>query len=98
MSNRFAVLKEVNTKSSNKTKKPNTTKRKPLQQTENTTEPKKRGRPRAKRSDPNYSQVTAYIETNIHKKVKIKLLQQDNQQEFSELINSLLKNWLDNSL
>jgi uncharacterized membrane protein YqiK len=95
MSNRFAVLKEVNTKSSNKEKKTKETSNKPIKQAKNTNNTlKKRGRPRAKRSDPNYSQVTAYIETEAHKKVKIKLLQQDKQQEFSELVNQLLKDWL----
>ena len=52
------------------------------------------GRPRAKRSDSKYRQVTAYIEKDTHQAVKIALLQQGNGQEFSELMEQLLTHWL----
>lgn len=61
-----------------------------------TTQPptKKMGRPGGKRSDPDYTQVTAYIRGNVHRDVKVALLLEDKGQEFSELINDLLTDWL----
>ncbi|MBE9052789.1 hypothetical protein IQ243_20645 [Nostocales cyanobacterium LEGE 11386] len=64
--------------------------------TEPQTEPK-RGRPKGKRSDSNYEQVTAYIRKDTHTAVKIELLkesQNGQKQEFSELIQELLDEWL----
>ena len=61
------------------------------------TEPPKRGRPKAKRSDPDYEQVTAYIKRNTHTAVKIELLkssQNGEKREFSELVQDLLEQWL----
>jgi hypothetical protein len=52
------------------------------------------GRPAGKRSSSDYKQVTAYIDLNTYKKVKVRLFEQDEKQEFSELVDSLLKNWL----
>jgi hypothetical protein len=60
-------------------------------------EPPKRGRPKAKRSDPDYEQVTAYIKRNTHTAVKIELLrnsQNGEKREFSELVQDLLEQWL----
>ncbi|MFN6572006.1 hypothetical protein [Dendronalium sp. ChiSLP03b] len=57
----------------------------------------KRGRPKAKRSDPDYEQVTAYIRRDTHTTVKIELLkdaQTGEKQEFSELVQDLLEQWL----
>ncbi|MBD2211222.1 hypothetical protein H6G27_15185 [Nostoc linckia FACHB-104] len=57
----------------------------------------KRGRPKGKRSDSNYEQVTAYIRRNTHTAVKIELLkesQNGQKREFSELIQELLDEWL----
>ena len=57
----------------------------------------KRGRPKGKRSDSNYEQVTAYIRKSTHAAVKIELLknsQKGAKQEFSELIQELLEEWL----
>ena len=51
------------------------------------------GRPRGKRTNPDYSQVTAYIPKKLHTQVKIKLLEDDGR-EFSELVEDLLKGWL----
>lgn len=57
----------------------------------------KRGRPKGKRSDPNYEQVTAYIRKETHTATKIALLedsQNGQKREFSELIQDLLEQWL----
>ncbi|QLE59952.1 hypothetical protein [Nostoc sp. TCL26-01] len=57
----------------------------------------KRGRPKGKRSDSNYEQVTAYIRKDTHTAVKIELLKESQnaqKQEFSELIQELLDEWL----
>ena len=53
-----------------------------------------RGRPRGKRSDPNFEQVTTYIRKHTHQGVKIALLQEGRSQEFSELVEDLLAKWL----
>ena len=53
-----------------------------------------RGRPRGKRSDPNFEQVTTYIRKHTHQGVKIALLQEGRGQEFSELVEDLLAKWL----
>jgi hypothetical protein len=57
----------------------------------------RRGRPHGKRSDENFRQVTAYINKDTYKRTKMKLLADDNRQEFSELIDSLLLRWLNES-
>ncbi len=54
----------------------------------------KRGRPKGKRSDPDYEQVTAYIRKDTHRDVKIALLSEGDGREFSELIQELLEQWL----
>ena len=54
----------------------------------------KRGRPKGKRSDPDYEQVTAYIRRKTYKQTKITLLQQNEVEDFSELIEILLTEWL----
>jgi hypothetical protein len=54
----------------------------------------KTGRPSGKRSSSDYKQVTAYIDLNTYKKVKVRLFEQDEKQEFSELVDTLLKDWL----
>lgn len=56
--------------------------------------PQKSGRPRGKRSNPDCEQVTAYIKRETYRKTKIALLQQGNNQEFSELVEQLLSEWL----
>jgi hypothetical protein len=56
--------------------------------------PQKSGRPRGKRSNPDYEQVTAYIKRETYRNTKIVLLQQGNNQEFSELVEQLLSEWL----
>jgi hypothetical protein len=54
----------------------------------------KRGRPRGKRSNPDYEQVTAYIKKKTYKQIKIALLEQDDIGDFSELVEELLSQWL----
>jgi hypothetical protein len=53
----------------------------------------KRGRPKGKRSHPDYEQVTAYIKKDTHQAVKIALLQEGQKREFSELVQELLEDW-----
>jgi hypothetical protein len=54
---------------------------------------KRLDRPPGKRSDPDFEQVTAYIRKETHKAVKIELLK-NGRQEFSELVEELLQQWL----
>jgi uncharacterized Rmd1/YagE family protein len=100
--NRFAGLKDVKTlQKSETTPKPeketkarqNGSKR---QETINQTdiETPRRGRPNGKRSNENFRQATAYIGRETYKKTKMKLLANDNKQEFSELVDELLNKWL----
>lgn len=44
-----------------------------------------------KRSDPDYTQVTAYLKKNTHEDVMRKIYK---RQEFSELLEELLTDWL----
>ena len=53
-----------------------------------------RGRPKGKRSDPAYEQVTAYVPGELYRKVRIRLLEEARGQEFSELVADLLSAWL----
>lgn len=57
-------------------------------------QPAGRGRPRGKRSDPNYEQTTAYIRKQTHLGVKIALLKEGKGREYSELVEDLLAEWL----
>lgn len=49
---------------------------------------------RGKRNDPDYTQVTAYIKKDTHQQVKIALLQEGTDREFSELVEDLLLEYL----
>jgi hypothetical protein len=51
------------------------------------------GRPRGKSSNPNYTQITAYIPKELHNKVKIALIQ-EGRKEFSQLIEDQLTEWV----
>ena len=55
---------------------------------------KKRGRPQAKRSDPNYLGFITYIRRDTHLNAKIALLQEGKGRELSELVETLLADWL----
>ena len=52
----------------------------------------KRGRQKGKRSNPDYTQVGAYIPKELDKAVKRKLIDEDI--DFSELVANLLSKWL----
>ncbi len=56
--------------------------------------PKKRGRPRGKRSDSEYNQVTAYIRADTHLSVQKLLLEDGKKKDFSELVEELLAKWV----
>jgi hypothetical protein len=57
-------------------------------------EPRRRGRPSGKRSDPDYVGFTTYIRKDTHHEVKLALLQEKKGRELSELVEDLLSNWL----
>jgi hypothetical protein len=54
----------------------------------------KRGRPTAKRSDPDFVGLTTYIRKDTHTRAKITLLQEGKGRELSELVEDLIFNWL----
>jgi len=54
----------------------------------------KRGRPPAKRSDPNFVGLTTYIRRETHMQAKIALLQEGQGKELSELVEDLIGSWL----
>ena len=54
---------------------------------------KKMGRPKAKRSNPDFMQVTALIRVDTHLAVWHKLLDEKPKREFSELMEELLSEW-----
>ncbi len=60
------------------------------------TQPAPRGRPKAKRSDPDFLGFTTYIRRDTHTKVKIALLQEGKGRELSELVEELLGKWTEN--
>jgi hypothetical protein len=49
-----------------------------------------KGRPKGKRSDPAFEQVTAYIRRETYLQTKMLLLQEGNQKDFSQLVEELL--------
>ncbi|MGA2264481.1 MAG: hypothetical protein ABSH28_24000 [Acidobacteriota bacterium] len=53
-----------------------------------------RGREPGKRSNPEFEQVTAYLQKDLYKSVKIALIEQDRSREFSALVSELLTDWL----
>jgi len=53
---------------------------------------KKVGRPRAKHSSPDYAQVSVYVHKDIRNRVKARLFKRG--EEFSGLVESLLRDWL----
>lgn len=57
---------------------------------------KPRGRPRGKRSHPDFEQITAYIGKQTYRDTKIALLQEGENRQFSELVEHLLREWLEN--
>lgn len=65
----------------------------PAQSTDQTNH--KRGRPPAKRSDPDFVGLTTYVRRDTHTRAKIALLQEGTGRELSELVEDLLCGWLD---
>ena len=61
-------------------------------------EPVKKGRPKGKRSNPDFEQVTAYVRSQTYRQTKIALLQQSELEDFSELVEKLLTEWLSTQL
>lgn len=61
-------------------------------------EAKQRGRPRGKKSDPEFVSAIAYIRKKTHLQVKRLLLDKEEQgdkQDFSELVQDLLDFWVE---
>ena len=54
----------------------------------------KAGRPKGKRSDPGFEQVTAYIRKETLHAVRVELVKQQPRGEFSHLVQELLDRWL----
>ena len=65
---------------------------------ESNSQPVKKGRPRGKRSNPDFEQVTAYVRSKTYRQTKIALLQQSELEDFSELVEELLRKWLSTQL
>lgn len=55
----------------------------------------RRGRPAAKRSNPDFVGLTTYVRRDTHKRAKIALLQEGEGKELSELVEELIYEWLD---
>ena len=47
---------------------------------------KSQGRKPGKRSNPEFIQITAYLQKDLYKRVKIALIEQDRSREFSALV------------
>jgi len=54
----------------------------------------KRGRPPAKRSDPDFVGLTTYVRKATHTRAKIALLQEGRGRELSHLVEDLISDWL----
>lgn len=52
------------------------------------------GRPRGKRTDPAFRQVSAWVRKDTYGAVRGKLFTGGDSREFSELVQSLLEKWL----
>ncbi len=53
------------------------------------------GRPKTgKRSDPAYTQVSAWVRKDTYKRVKDRLYNKENEREFSDLIQALLEDYV----
>lgn len=75
-------------------KKTKTIKKSPPLIVDEKPEPVKKGRPKGKRSNPDFEQVTAYVRSKTYRQTKIALLQQEELEDFSELVEELLTEWL----
>lgn len=52
------------------------------------------GKETGRRNRPGFTQVAAYIPAALYKQVKVKLLQEPTQRNFSELMEALLSDYL----
>ncbi|WP_009629945.1 hypothetical protein [Synechocystis sp. PCC 7509] len=91
MSSKFKSLLDA---AKGKESEPEELEAKQPQLVEDVEQPLKRGRPKGKRSHPDYEQVTAYIKKDTYQEIKITLLREGQKREFSELIQELLEDWL----
>lgn len=74
---------------------PTTTEQAPIAKP--TIKPKTKGRPKGKKSDPDYEAAIAYIRKKTHLKVKRRLLdlaEEGVKLDFSELVQELLEVWI----
>jgi hypothetical protein len=53
------------------------------------------GRPRGKRSNPGYQQVTALLPSELYGRVRGRLFSDKSHGDFSELLSKLLQSWLE---
>ena len=47
-----------------------------------------------KRSDPEFEQITAYVRRSTYRQVKVALLQEGSTRDFSDLVETMLNQWL----
>lgn len=60
-----------------------------------TDQPPKIGRPKTgKRSNPDYTQVSAWVRKDTYRRVTDRLYVKEDRREFSDLIQALLVEWL----
>lgn len=53
------------------------------------------GRPKTgKRSNPDYTQVSAWVRRDTYRRVMDRLYIKEDRREFSDLIQTLMENWL----
>jgi hypothetical protein len=52
------------------------------------------GRPRGKRSNPDYEQISAYLRKDTYRAAKIKLLETGDDRDVSEVLEELLAAWV----
>src|SRR4051812_43542630 len=52
------------------------------------------GRPRGKRSNPGYQQVTALLPTELYGQVRGRLFHDKSHGDFSDLLSNLLQSWI----
>jgi hypothetical protein len=52
------------------------------------------GRPRGKRSNPDYEQISAYLRKETYRAAKIKLLETSDERDISEVLEELLAAWV----
>jgi hypothetical protein len=60
------------------------------------TQPRKKGRAKGKRSNPDYEQVGVYLPKSLTLKAKRILLEREDM-DFSDLVAQLLSQWIDES-